>query len=64
MEPVTGMAALISAISSLVTAIVSWVSDYVGVITASGNEVLLLMCVAIPVAGIGVGMLRRLLSVN
>ena len=64
MEPVSTMTAIITAISSLVTAIVGWVTDYVGLITASGNEVLLLMCVAIPVAGIGVGMLRRLLSVN
>lgn len=64
MEPVTGMAALIAAISSLVTAVVSWVTEYVGLITTSGNEVLLLMCVAIPVCGIGVGMLRRLLSTN
>lgn len=62
--PVTGMAALITAITSFVTAAVDWLTSYVGAITASGNEVLLLAVVAIPVAGFGVGILRRLINIR
>lgn len=58
---VTGLAALITAISSVVTAVVGWVGDFVGTITASGNEVLLLMVVAIPVSLLGVNVLRKLI---
>lgn len=58
------MAALITAIGSFVTAAAGWVGDWVGVITASGNEVLLLLAVAMPVAGFGIGALRRLINVN
>lgn len=62
--PVTGMAALITAITTFVTAAIEWLSSYVGAITASGNEVLLLAVVAIPVAGFGVGILRRLIHIR
>lgn len=58
------MAAIITAITSVVTAAVSWLTSYVGAITASGNEVLLLMVVAVPLVGLGVGLLKRLLRVN
>lgn len=58
------MAALIAAITSVVTAAVGWLTSYVGAITASGNEVLLLMVVAVPLVGLGVGLLKRLLRVN
>lgn len=43
---------------------IDWLSSYVGAITASGNEVLLLAVVAIPVAGFGVGILRRLINIR
>lgn len=58
------MAALITAITSVVTAAVSWLTSYVGAITAAGNEILLLMVVAVPLVGLGVGLLKRLLRVN
>lgn len=58
------MAALISAITAVVAGAVSWLTSYVGAITASGNEVLLLMVVAVPLVGLGVGLLKRLLRVN
>lgn len=58
------MAALISAVTSVVTAAIDWLTSYVGAITASGNEVLLLWVVAVPLVGLGVGLLRRLLRVN
>lgn len=57
------MSALITSVTSIVTAAAGWVTSFVGVITASGNEILLLFAV-LPVVGLGVGLLRRLLSVN
>lgn len=64
MEPATGMAALIAAVSSLVTAAVGWMGDYVQAITASGNEILLLCCVAVPLVGLGVGLVKRLVTIR
>lgn len=64
MEPATGMAALIAAVSSLVTAAVGWMGDYVQAITAQGNEILLLCCVAVPLVGLGVGLVKRLVTVR
>lgn len=58
------MAALITAITAVVSGAISWLTSYVGAITASGNEVLLLMVVAVPLVGLGVGLLKRLLRVN
>lgn len=58
------MAALLAAITSFVTSAIEWLTSYVGAITATGNEVLLLAVVAIPVAGFGVGILRRLINIR
>lgn len=64
MEPATGMASLVAAVSTLVTAAITWIGDYVSCITASGNELLLLCCVAVPLVGLGVGLVRRLISLK
>lgn len=64
MEPVSGMAALVTAVGTLVTGAVGWMGEYVGAITASGNEILLLCCVAVPLVGLGVGLVRRLVSIK
>lgn len=58
------MAAMITAITSLVTAAFGWVNTAVTTITAEGNEMLLLFTVAVPLVGLGVGLLRRLIRVN
>lgn len=58
------MAALLTAVTSFVTSAIEWLTSYVGAITATGNEVLLLAVVAIPVAGFGVGILRRLINIR
>lgn len=55
---------LINGVGSLVTGAIDWLGDYVGTITASGNEVLLLFLVAVPLVGLGVGLLKRLFRVN
>lgn len=57
------MAALIASVTSLVTAAVDWLGSWVGSITATGNEVLLLFVVAVPLVGLGIGALKRLISV-
>lgn len=64
MEPVSGISAAISAVGSLVSGAVSWLGSYVSAITASGNDILLLMVVAVPLVGLGVGLLKRLFRVN
>lgn len=63
-EPaVTGMAALLQTITSVVTSVVDWVTSFIGVITADGNEFLLLMLI-VPVIGFAVGILRRLINLG
>lgn len=57
------MSTLLSNISLIITAAFGWVTEAVECITASGNELLLLSCV-IPFIGIGVSLLKRLLSVR
>lgn len=63
-EPVvTGMAALLSTITSIVTAVVGWVTSFIGIITAEGNEFLLLMLL-VPIIGFAVGILHRLVRLS
>lgn len=64
MEPVSGMAAVITAVGTLVTGAIGWMGDFVEAITASGNEILMLGCVCVPLVGLGVGLLKRLISVR
>lgn len=53
------MAALITAAGDVFTAAIGWVGDVATTIT--GQPMLLLFCVAVPLCGIGVGMFKRLL---
>ena len=61
MEPVTGLALVLQNIGSVVTAVVTWIGDYMGAITASGNE-LLMIFFAIPLVGLGIGAIKRLVN--
>lgn len=58
MEP-TGIAAILASIGEVVTACVTWIGSYMGAITASGNE-LLLVFFALPLVGLGIGAIKRL----
>lgn len=58
-DPVTGFAAVIQNLTQLVTATVTWISAYMGALTASGNE-LLMIFFAMPLVGLGIGALKRL----
>lgn len=60
-DPVSGLAAVIAAISDVVTAVITWITSYMGAITASGNE-LLLIFFALPLVGIGIGAIKRLVG--
>lgn len=57
------MAALLQNITLVVNAAFGWLSTAVTTINASGNE-LLFMSVIVPFVGIGIGLLKRLLSVR
>lgn len=59
MEPATGLALVIQNIGAVVTGVVTWIGTYMGAITASGNE-LLMIFFALPLVGIGIGALKRL----
>lgn len=63
MEPLTGMDLVISNIGKLVTAAVTWITSTVGVITASGNE-LILVSALMGFVGIGIGLLRRVFKLH
>lgn len=54
------MAELISSITTVFTAAIGWVGTVAS--TISGQPILLMSCVAIPLCGLGVGMFKRLLS--
>ena len=57
------MEAILTTVGSVVTSAVTWVGQFAGTITASGNEILLIpICLA--VAGFGVGILKRLITVR
>lgn len=58
------MAALVTAVGTLVTGAIGWMGEFVSSITATGNEVLLLGAVAVPLVGLGAGLLKRLISVK
>ena len=62
MEPAaTGLSSIISDVGSLVTGAVSWLGDFADAITDNPIvEVFVLMAAV----GLGVGLLRRLISVN
>ena len=60
-DPVSTMTAVLAAISAVVTAVVGWIGDYMGAITATGNE-LLLVFFAMPLVGIGIGAIKRLVG--
>lgn len=55
------MAGAITAITSVVTATVGWIGQYMGAITAEGNE-LLMIFFAMPLVGLGIGAIKRLVN--
>lgn len=55
------MSSAIAAITQVVTATVGWIGQYMGAVTATGNE-LLLIFFAMPLVGLGIGAIKRLVA--
>jgi len=60
------MSAILSNVGLIVTSSIEWLGDFAGAITAAGEggaleNPILLLFVIIPVAGLGVGFLKRLM---
>lgn len=58
----TLMASIISAVTSFVTGAISWTTSYLTLIT--GNDALLLFCIVLPLVGLGIGVIRRLVRIR
>lgn len=56
------MASVIAAVTQLVTGAISWTTSYLTLIT--GNDVLILFCIALPLVGLGIGVIRRLVRIR
>lgn len=56
------MAAILASVTTLVTNAVSWAGSYLTFVT--GNDVMLLFCIALPLVGLGIGVIRRLVSIR
>ena len=61
MDP-TPIQVLLTGAGSIVTGAISWMGTFLGTITKAGNELLLLF-VLVPLVGLGVGLVRRMLHV-
>lgn len=61
LEPATGIAAVIEAISSVVTGVITWIGSYMGAIMDPDNA-LLMIFFALPLVGIGIGAIKRLVG--
>jgi len=54
------MTAILTNVGLVVTESIKWMTSFLSTITASGNEILLLF-VILPLVGLGVGLLKRLM---
>lgn len=60
MEPVAvTLASILSDVGSIVTAAISWIGDYIEAIAANP---LLLLFVIVPLVGLGIGLIKRMIS--
>lgn len=60
MEPVAvTLASILSDVGSIVTAAIGWIGDYVSAIAGSP---LLLLFVIVPICGLGIGLIKRMIS--
>lgn len=58
----SGLPLIISNVGSIVSGAVTWMGSFLGSIMQEGNEILLLFCL-VPIVGLGVGLVRRMLHV-
>lgn len=55
------MSGILTTVGEVVTSAISWIGDYASLITAEGNEIMLLF-VLLPLVGLGIGLLKRMVS--
>lgn len=58
---VSALSTLLANITSVVEEAIDWMGSYLSLITTSGNEILFVF-VAIPLVGLGIGLVRRMIS--
>lgn len=58
MEPGVTVATILGYVSTFVTSAISWVGSWISVI--ADQPILIIACVAMPLAGFGIGAIRRL----
>ena len=56
------MADILASVSTLVTNAITWTTSYLTMIT--GNDILVLFCIALPLVGLGIGVIRRLVRIR
>ena len=56
------MTEILASVSTLVTNAITWTTSYLTMIT--GNDVLVLFCIALPLVGLGIGVIRRLVRIR
>lgn len=56
------MASVIATITQLVTGAITWTTSWLTLI--AGNDVLVLFCIALPLVGLGIGLLKRLVRIR
>ena len=61
MEP-SAIQTILTSAGGIVTSAVSWMGSFLGTITEPGNEILLLFTL-LPIVGLGIGLVRRMLHV-
>ena len=56
------MVNILSNVGNVVTSAITWAGQFLSMITAEGNEILLLF-VLLPLVGLGIGLTKRMLHV-
>ena len=55
---------ILADVGNLVTQAISWMSSFITAITSDTSKILVTFVVAVPLVGLGIGLLKRLVSVR
>lgn len=58
------MSTLLANVTTFVTSAISWMGQFLSEITSDTSGVLVTFVVALPLVGLGIGLLKRLISVR
>lgn len=61
MEPIVATG-ILDDVTSLITAAITWMGQFLSEITSDSSKILVTFVVALPLVGLGVSLLQRLLS--